>query len=231
MRRFEGLLIGPDPSQGVFRDNLFLHADLDFAVRFPRGWQTLNTPQAVMAKPEDGNAVIGLLALPQKEGNDPRAAARAAVAQAQQQSLPAEEAGSVRVGSLTGYRMRALVGQTKLVERTYFSYGGGLYAFHAEAPQNEFAAWEDAFDKAIASFRPLDDDDRPLITERRLALVAAKSGETLEQVSKRSANTWSAAETALANGLTGSERLQAGFLVKIAREQVYAGQRPASSGS
>jgi hypothetical protein len=182
-----------------------------------------------MAKPKEANAVVGLLALPSKEGTDPRAAARAAVEQAQQQSIPAEEAGRVRVGSLAGYRMRALVGQTKLVERTYFPYRGGLLAFHAEAPQSEFASWEDDFDKVIASFRPLDDDDRPLITERRLALVAARSGETLEQVSKRSANAWSAAETALANGLTGSERLSAGFLVKIAREQVYRGARSATS--
>jgi predicted Zn-dependent protease len=220
VKRFEGLLVGPDPAQGVFRDELFLHPDLNFALEFPRGWQTQNSPQAVMAKPAQGNAVVALLAVPKSEGADARAAARKALADAAQQNLPAEDGGTPRVGSKRGYRVRVLA-QTTLIERTYFDHEGAVMAIQEMAPQQEFASWEDAFDATRHSFRALSHDDQALITETRLRLVPAKAGEALEAVSKRANNTWSAAETALFNGLRGDERLSAGFLVKIGHEQPY----------
>lgn len=221
VRRVEGLLVGADPAQGIFRDNLFLHPDIDFALRFPKDWQTANSPQAVMAKPEQSSAVIGFLGVPASEGTDARAAARKMLGEAQQQNLPTEEVGPVRVGSARGHRIRVLVGGTKLIERTLFAYRGALYMLHAEAPQAEWSTWQEAFDRTVGSFRPLSSDDHALITEQVLTLVPAKRGETLEQVSKRSENRWSAAETALMNGLSGDERLEKGFLVKIARERPY----------
>lgn len=227
VRRFDGLLVGPDPAQGIFRDNTFLHADLDFALVFPRGWQTQNSLQAVMAKPLEGNALIAFLGLPASEGTDPRAAARKALSDAAQQNLPAEDGGSVRVGVARGQRVRVQLTGGQLVERDYFVHGGALYAIQTMALQTESDAWGDAFDRTRASFRKLTDDDRALIVETRIALAAAKQGETLEQVSKRSGNTWSAARTALFNGMRGDERLAAGFLVKIARERPYV--KPAAS--
>ena len=229
VRRSEGLLVGPDPAQGIFRDALFLHPDLDFALRFPAGWQTQNSPQAVMAKPAQGSAIVALLAAPKSEGSDPRAAARKLLSEAAQQGHAAEDAGAVRVGSARGHRVRVLAGQGQRIERTYFLHGGSLYALHAQAPQREWSAWADALERTQQSFRRLDDDDRALITETRLALVPAKAGETLEQVSKRSGNAWSAAETALYNGLRGDERLAAGFLVKIGRERPYLAKPAAAA--
>jgi predicted Zn-dependent protease len=230
VRRTEGLLVGPDPAQGVFRDQLFLHPDLDFRLKFPSGWQTQNSPQAVMAKPPQGNALVAFLAVPRSEGADPKAAARKLLNDAAQQNLPAEDGGQVRVGTLRGQRVRVLVNQTQLVERTYFAHGGGVLAFQAMAVQSDWGTWEDAFDRTLQSFRRLDDDDRALISETRLALVPARAGETLEQVSQRSGNAWSAAETALYNGLRGDERLTSGFLVKIGRERPYVAKPSAPAG-
>jgi predicted Zn-dependent protease len=220
VRRIEGLLVGPDPAQGLLRDTLFLHPDLDFAVRFPKGWQTQNSPQAVMAKPAQGNAILGLLPVPKSEGADPRSAARKLLSDAAQQGVVAEDGGAVRVGSARGYLVR-LLNQNQLIERTYFAHGDGVYAFQAMAIQQEWSAWSDAFERTQQSFRRLSHDDRALIVETRLALVPAKAGETLEQVSKCSGNSWSAAETALYNGLRGDERLASGFLVKIGSERPY----------
>jgi predicted Zn-dependent protease len=221
VRRMDGLLVGQDPAQGIFRDNLFLHPDLDFLLKFPRGWQTQNSPQAVMAKPAQGNALVALIAIPHSEGGDARSAARKLLNDAAQQGLPAEDGGQVRVGSARGYRVRVLVNQSQLVERTYFAHGGAVLALQAASLQNEWNAWSGAFDATRQSFRRLSDDDRALIVETRLALVPAKAGETLEQVSKRSDNTWTAAETALYNGLRGDEKLRSGFLVKVGREHPY----------
>jgi len=229
VRRTEGLLVGHDPSQGVFRDTLFLHPDLDFALKFPRDWQTQNSPEAVMAKPAQGNALIGLMAVPKSEGADARSAARKLLDEAAQQGVPAEDGGEVRVGAARGYLVRVLIKQNQLIERTSFAHGDGVFALQAMSLQAEWGSWSDAFVRTQQSFRRLNDDDRALITETHLALVRAKAGETLEQVSKRSGNAWSAAETALYNGLRGDERLAAGFLVKVGRERSYVAKpKPAA---
>jgi predicted Zn-dependent protease len=229
VRRAEGILVGPDPAQGIFRENLFLHPDLDFAIRFPRGWQTQNSPQAVMAKPAQGAAIVALIAVPKNEGADARSAAQRMLGEAARQNVPAEDGGSVRVGAAgaRGYRVRAL-SQGQLIERTYFMHGGGVFALHTQTYQQHVDAWADAFDRTLQSFRTLTPDDRAQISETRLALVPAKAGETLEQVSRRSDNAWSAAETALYNGLRGNEKLESGFLVKIAKERPYAGRSSAA---
>ena len=231
VRRMEGLLIGPDPAQGIFRDALFLHPGLDFALNFPRRWQTQNSPQAVMAKPAQGNSLIGLIAIGATTKAGAREAARQMLNEAAQQSIPAEDGGEARVGSARGYVVRALVQQTQLIERTFFEHEGLVFALHAQAPQAEWDTWSDAFDGTQRSFRRLSHDDRPLITETRLALVPAKAGETLEQVSKRSGNTWSAAETALFNGLRGDEKLAAGFLVKVGKQAPYIAKAKAPAVS
>jgi predicted Zn-dependent protease len=161
VKRFEGILVGPDPAQGIFRDELFLHPDLDFALKFPRGWQTQNSPQAVMAKPAQGAAIVALIAVPKNEGADARGAAQRMLGEAARQNVPAEDGGSVRVGAAgaRGYRVRAL-SQGQLIERTYFMHGGGVFALHTQTYQQQADAWADAFDRTLHSFRTLTPDDR-----------------------------------------------------------------------
>src|SRR5262249_31151797 len=53
----DGLVVGPDARDGVFLGTLFLQPDLDFAVRFPDGWKTGDSPVAVAASAPDGSAV------------------------------------------------------------------------------------------------------------------------------------------------------------------------------
>jgi predicted Zn-dependent protease len=47
LAKLEGLMIGPNPSEGVFVGSRFLHPDLGFTVYFPDGWTLVNTPAAV----------------------------------------------------------------------------------------------------------------------------------------------------------------------------------------
>ena len=49
LRKLEGLVIGPTGHQGVFRGARFLHPDMGFTIRFPKGWNYHNTSRAVGA--------------------------------------------------------------------------------------------------------------------------------------------------------------------------------------
>jgi len=63
--------------------------------------------------------------------------------------------------------------------------------------------------------------ERDGIKVRHLSSVAARAGEGLASVSKRSGNAWTLAETAIANGFPKDVRLRAGERVKIAVEKPY----------
>jgi predicted Zn-dependent protease len=48
-RRIEGMVFGDDPREGFFEGDRFYHPGLAFQLIFPAGWQTQNTPSAVVA--------------------------------------------------------------------------------------------------------------------------------------------------------------------------------------
>ncbi len=58
--RIEGVVFGTDPREGFFDAGLFHHPDLRFRLRFPEGWETSNTKDAVRAGPEEGDALLQL---------------------------------------------------------------------------------------------------------------------------------------------------------------------------
>ena len=61
------------------------------------------------------------------------------------------------------------------------------------------------------------------MNERRLRVVAAREGESLAQLSKRTNNVWPIEATAVVNGLAAGQKLKKGQLVKIAVSQPFSG--------
>ncbi len=59
------------------------------------------------------------------------------------------------------------------------------------------------------------------VTVLRLALAAARGGESLAELGARSTNAWGVAETAAWNGLSVGSALAGGALVKVARAEPY----------
>src|SRR6185436_20269318 len=56
----DGVTYGPDPSQGFFRNGVFYHPELGFAVETPRGWKGINQRQAVVWQPREKDAIFAL---------------------------------------------------------------------------------------------------------------------------------------------------------------------------
>jgi predicted Zn-dependent protease len=215
LARLDGLLVGPDPKQGVFREGRFLHPELGFALDFPAGWATQNQPSAVAAAPPQGEAVV-MLEL-QGETGDPGEAAQR-FAQANQVRLL--DGGQLRVGGFPAYRaLTRLVtqGQTLAVDLTWIAHPAGMFRIAGAAPPARFERFQGSFAATVQSFRALDPEERVSFHELRLAIVPARGGETLAALSERSGNRWSVEETAVANALAAEARLAEGDPVKIAR--------------
>jgi predicted Zn-dependent protease len=215
LARLEGLLVGPDPRQGVFQGTRFLHPGLDFALDFPAGWTTQNQTSAVAAAPPEGGALL-VLEL-QGETGDPRDAAQRF---AQANRLRLVSGREARIGGLPAYRALSQLdsqGQTLAVDLTWIAHPRGMFRIAGAAPPARFERFQPLAAATARSFRSLEPDERASLHELRLAVVSARAGETLAALSDRTGNRWSAEETAVSNALVPDARLAEGDLVKIAR--------------
>jgi predicted Zn-dependent protease len=58
LQAIDGITFGPDPRQGFFQGDRFLHPDLRFTVTFPPGWQHSNLKEAVVAVSPQQDALV-----------------------------------------------------------------------------------------------------------------------------------------------------------------------------
>ncbi len=224
LEMLDGLVLGENPAEGVFEDSRFLHADLDFTVRFPAAWTYENTHAAVgaIAPRGDGYIVLEL----QDIGEDAEASAREFM---EKENIEPSEISAPEIGGLKAFRAVATMRMpegVRQVEFTWIPYGGRIFRFRGVGPPGRFRSYAGIFRSAVRSFRPLRPEERESILETRLRVVEALEGETLDELSQRTGNVWAAQETAVSNGFHIDTRFEAGQLVKIASRGVYEPRPP-----
>jgi predicted Zn-dependent protease len=219
LRKFENLLVGEDPAQGVFRGQRFLHPGLDLALDFPPGWSAQNTASAVgaVAPPRDALVVLQMQGAP----GDPQAAA----AKFEQQSGIALQspsrlslAGMDAVHALASGNTQS---GTVALDLTWIAHPQAVLRLTGMSTQARYPAYAATLSAVARSVAKLSAAERAGIRERRLRVVDARAGETLAALASRSGNVWSPDETAIANSLSRDARLESGRLLKIAVEVPY----------
>ena len=217
--RLQGLMVGPDPAEGVFRGARFLQPALGFALQFPEGWKTQNARDAVatLSPREDALLILEV----QGQGDDPRQAANAFF---EKNRVQVDASRALRIGALDAFHAQGSVSSEsgpRALDVTWIAYRGTVYRVAGVTTASAYSAYQDDFLGVARSFGPLAAADRESVTERRLDFVAAQAGETLSALGARTGNAWSVQETTVANALPADARLQAGQLLKIARERPY----------
>jgi predicted Zn-dependent protease len=216
LARIDGILVGPDPDQGVFEKQRFLHPGLGFAIDFPERWQTQNSTQAVGALAPDRDAML-LLEL-QGGSSSPRQAAQQ---WAQAQRVRVVQSGATEIGGFDAFRVLAEAqsqqGQVA-VDATWVAHPKGMFRITGLAPPQRYRGWAPALQQSTKSFRGISASERELARPTRLRIATARAGESLAELGRRHGNRWSAAETAVANGMEpgGDAALRAGQKIKIA---------------
>jgi predicted Zn-dependent protease len=214
--RLDGLLLGDDPSQGVFVGSLFLHPDLDLAVRFPEGWETSNARAAVAAVAPGGEAFVSLQVSGQ--GDDPLEGARADGIGPELEA----ELEPLTVAGLPAQRLRVeRRGKTLVV--TWLARRGLLYRLTGAASSEAYETHRARFASFAGSLRGLRRSEREQILETRLRVRRVDAGETLPALLERHGSNWTATQTALANALDPQAPLVEGQLLKLAIPQRYRG--------
>lgn len=215
----DGLSVGTPASEGVVVDQRFMHADLGITLRFPPGYEVLNTRAAVVGVSPGGQA--WLIFEFEAEGDDPLAAARR---YAERGGLQLGDVQALSLGEAQAVRARTAyaAGSERLpAVITWVSHEGQIYRLTALSRGSNAPDVMGLASSFARSFRTLRADERAAISGTRVALVEAQAGESLAELGQRTGNQWTPNETAVHNGLVPMTRLEAGRLVKISRRVAY----------
>ncbi len=220
MKMIEGLPLGQRPEAGVFVGDRFLHAPMNFHLRFPPSWDKQNTNRVVGAMSRDG--VVYLSAEAPAESAE--AAAKAYEEQLAGQPAAIISSKPVQIGRIPSWRLEVEGSQGRssvLAYVTLIPYNDLTFHITGVAPARNAQRLRGRFLNTARSFRPLTDKERASILATRLRVVSAREGETIEELSKRTRNAMPILPTAVLNGLFTDHRFEGGELVKIARAEPY----------
>jgi len=215
LKKIEGLMIGPNPAEGVFEDGgRFLHPGLGFAIEFPSGWATQNQKTMVGALSKQRDAMI-LLEM-QGRGEDPRAAAQQ---WAQSKRVQVAQSAALSIGGYRAYRVLAQAqGQQGVVAADAFfvAHPAGMFRITGITSVQRHGGWAPTFERVAGSFRAINDAERRRARPLRLRLATARAGESLVELGRRTNNAWKPEQTAVANAIEVGKPLASGQIVKIA---------------
>ena len=210
LRRIDGIIFGPDPRQGFFQGTRFLHPELAFQVRFPDGWNTQNTSQAVLTQAPDRDAVMQLTLA----GGSPEEAAAAFF---EQQGVTRTGSGSRTVNGL-----RAVQATFQVATQQGTLAGEVLFVRHREltyqllgyTTASRIGRYAPAFERSFDSFAPLTDRALLAVEPRRVEIVTLSSAMTAGEYLDRFPSTVPRETVLLLNGLEESSALEAGRRLK-----------------
>jgi predicted Zn-dependent protease len=127
----------------------------------------------------------------------------------------------VTIGDLPAAHTQIKADGNVTLDITWIAYGGLIYQVVGMAPSKQFETVAAVFDSVAKSFRPLSASERAGIKEKRIRLVKAQAGETIEAVAARAHSAWKPEQVAVANGLVLSALLREGQVLKVAVEEQY----------
>ena len=219
IKKMEGLCIGDNPRNGVFKDDQFLHPDLGFAFSYPTGWQTVNTPSMVGFVSEDNNAQL-LFSLADS-AVDPAVYSEKFVKLLAQKRYP-QPTRNERL-DINGHP--AQIVQLELQKDNVIYVLSYLWLTRDdrcyEFAQASTANFSGIVEKTAKSLHTLSENERNSITQTIVKVVQANEGENLVQLSERTGNVLDLPYLALINNLSEEEKLSSSRWVKIGVDIKY----------
>lgn len=202
LRQIQGLTFGEDPRQGFFEGNTFYHPNMRFQMEFPEGWQTQNTPSAVVALSPKQDAIMQLgLA-----GNTPPREA-ASKFLSQQGVQPGNSSTSSINGNQAATSYFQAQTQQGVIEGivSFIAYGGQTFALMGYTPQGGLRTYDDEMRETINSFDQLRNSAALSVQPAKLELVTLPREMTLAQFNQQYPSTISVEQLAIINELEGPE--------------------------
>ncbi|MBS0483557.1 MAG: M48 family metalloprotease [Proteobacteria bacterium] len=215
LSKISGLTYGDDPKQGVVEGRKFTQPDMRLAFEAPSGFFLLNGTQAVSISGQSGK---GQFTAAQFNG-DMDAYVRAAFAELTDANQPKIDPGTIQKTTVNGipaaYATATVNSGGSQVEVTVFAYQfDASHAYHFVTMAQPGGT--NAFGPMFSSMRRISATEAAAVKPRKLEVITAKSGDTVQSLAQRMAYTDAPLDRFLVlNGLTATSRISAGQKVKI----------------
>jgi predicted Zn-dependent protease len=218
----DGIFYDENPEQGLFVENLFVHPDLGFVIRFPGEWDYFNYPIAAGATQPNGEAQIMLSGIPEKAEPDSIGAAFAKYLKDEfKLSLDKEE--PMVVNDNPAYYILFVDNSGEQPVHYQFCWIKNRDDLYQIAGYS-FPHYKEELFQVINSFRLASPEEvNPEIKRIRVATV--REGEDYVAFNKRTGNLWDVATTNAINGRDENTVLQEGQTLKILDSEIYQPSR------
>ncbi|MEX1999623.1 MAG: M48 family metalloprotease [Gemmatimonadales bacterium] len=219
LARLDGMVYGPDPREGYFREALFRHPVLRFQLRFPDGWTTANRRDVVMAVSPGEDAIMQLRLAGEPT---PEAAADAFFAQ---QGMAAAAPTRTTVGghAAVGAAFTATTESGSLSgEALFVAYGGNVYSLVGFAVTSVWNGVARSVGASLRSFATLTDPAALSAEPRRVSIVTLDASMNFRQFAERYAQPGESDLLMLLNRTHANARFAQGARLKT----ITAGRMP-----
>ncbi len=211
MGAIDGMIFGPNPREGFFREARFLHPDLEFELTFPAGWKTANQKQRVIAANPDNNAILQLTLA---QHATPQLALQTFMGQ---NGVTPGRTWRDNVNGLPamGGAFSAQMQERKILGRVvYIDYGDNVYELLAYGLERPFLQQDRSIVGAMSSFKRLTERKALNVQPHRIDITKLNSPATVAQVQNQAPSPVSTDILALINAVQPAETMPAGFSFK-----------------
>ena len=208
----DGMVFGPNPREGFFKENRFYHPDLKFFFEFPRDWETSNLKQAVVGVSPDQYAVIQIMI------TDKKTIKEAADEFFGQEGLSAEQPKIGKTNGMPEISGVFTVPTQRVVLQgfaAFIAYKKNTYQILGYTTEEKWPEFEPAITASTRSFNRLTDKKALSVKPMRLKIVTLDKETTLEDFADRFPSPVSIETLALINHVGRNERLHAGMKLKL----------------
>jgi len=211
--KLEGIVVGVNPVQGVFKDGLFIHPEMDFALEYPDSWDTQNTPSAAGIISPDKKAQV-IFTLSDSAVSPDKSAKEFAEAFYRHYHMEPKKGEAFKVNGFPAHVLEyeetseeGLSVFTMIWVKTNdftFKFSGLGLAKYRAVPMS-----------MAKSLHRITEEERNSIEQTVIHIVEAKEGETLNELSIRTENVLDLDYLALINDVMADEKLRNGQWLKV----------------
>lgn len=224
LKHVEGIVVGANPAEGIFRGSRFMHPSLGFQILFPDKWNTVNDHQTVGATSPDGRAVVFLTV--EGKAEDPQKFAERFIEERTERfRLKILRDTPIKIAGIDCWRIAAtgkVNGRSATAQLTFIPYAGLMYRITAVAPSRAAENYVARARNTVRSFRPLPEEARGGFPIMRLRFTRALPRESIPAMMVRTGSAFRPGGIAVLNGVFVDHLFEGGELVKYVAQEVYA---------
>jgi predicted Zn-dependent protease len=204
MELLDGMVVGPNPREGFFVGQAFLHPEMAFRLTMPEGWTGMNSRSSVSMAAPTSDAMLQLSLSTAASAAEALKSFAESVGHSGE--LPADPSAGMDFSVSAELELKGAV--------AYREHRGAVLELMAVAPAESWPARETELRAALASFAELTDPEVLGVQPMRLVVSALPAPSTMRELEEAEPSPMELHALCLLNQVEPDEPLAAGRLVK-----------------